>query len=578
VRTLDYTYTDEEAAFYRRLTAFIEEGFLYAGQLEGSDQRVVGLVLKSMQKIASSSVSAIRKTLTRRLNRISTSTLEVHQKQEILEQLSGMENVDLDLLSRLEEQISELSDEISIIENERPFLEELIGLADLVTEESKINMILRTLEGDLADRTVLFFTEYKATQALLVSALNKVYGDGCTGFINGDNRLEGVQTQAGKTKTLVATRAEQADMFNAGALRFLVSTEAAGEGIDLQKRCHTLIHVDVPWNPMRMHQRVGRLNRYGQQNEVEVFTFLNPGTLENHIRGLLQEKIGRINQALSAVMDDPEDMLQLVLGMEGAAFFDDLYSQGLRPSNDSSRTWFDAKTASFGSSSVISVVQALLGNVAKFDFQSVSKEIPEVDLGDLVPLFKSVLALQGRELMTSGEDFEFVTPSEWTETYGILDRYKNVRFDRNAPKNRTVFGVGTLAVEKALDDAERRPGSVSSLPLDRWPKHIAVFRVFDRVTDAMTSGSSRIAAIEQDGEGHRLMSDSELIHAINGALKTPKALKQSGRKAPSDSDSCGQWLQGAAACVQGSLDQLGSGFRSPGVEFVGGVFSSPSER
>ncbi len=578
VRTLDYAYTDEEAAFYRRLTAFIEEGFLYAGQLEGNEQRAVGLVLKSMQKIASSSVAAIRKTLTKRLNRLSTNVIEIDRKQEILEQMSGQENVDLDVLSRLEEQISELSDEITVIENERPFLEELIGLADQVTDESKINMILETLQGDLTDRSVLFFTEYKATQALLVSALNQIYGDGCTGFINGDNRLEGVVTQAGKTKTISAARSDQADLFNAGSLRFLVSTEAAGEGIDLQRRCHTLIHVDVPWNPMRMHQRVGRLNRYGQENEVEVFTFLNPGTLENHIRGLLQAKISRINQALGAVMDDPEDMLQLVLGMEGSGFFDDLYSQGLRPSTDSSRTWFDAKTASFGSSDVISVVQSLLGNVAKFDFQSVSKEIPEVDLGDLIPFFKAILALQGRELMTSGEDFEFVTPEAWAQDYGIQDRYKKVRFDRNAPKTSVVFGLGTQVMEKALDDAERRPGSVSSLPQERWPKHVAVFRLFDRVTDAKATGHSRIVAIEQDGEGHRMMSDSELIHGINAMLKTPKALALSGRKAPTHRDACGQWLQGAAEKVQGSLEQLGRGFRSPGFEFIGGVFSSPPDR
>ena len=70
---------------------------------------------------------------------------------------------------------------------------------------------------------------------------------------------------SGETKSVSQLRADAADQFNAGLVRFLVSTEAGGEGIDLQESCHSLIHVDLPWNPMRMHQRVGRLNRYGQK-------------------------------------------------------------------------------------------------------------------------------------------------------------------------------------------------------------------------------------------------------------------------------------------------------------------------
>ena len=77
------------------------------------------------------------------------------------------------------------------------------------------------------------------------------------------------------------------DRFNSGDVRFLVSTEAAGEGIDLQERCSRLIHVDLPWNPMRLHQRVGRLNRIGQRETVKVMLFQNPDTVESRIWALL---------------------------------------------------------------------------------------------------------------------------------------------------------------------------------------------------------------------------------------------------------------------------------------------------
>lgn len=574
VSTIEFKYTDAEDAFYRRLTAFIEEGFLYAGKLKDSEQNAVGLVLKAMQKLAASSVAAIRKALVKRLNKLKASTVEMEKKQDLLNQLSAIDDVDLDRLTRLEEEIAELGMEITVIADESPFLQELIGLADEVKAESKIREIMEALEDRIGDRSVLFFTEYKATQALLVSALNARFGDEATGFINGDDQLTGVRMKDGRSKTLFGVRSEQADLFNEGKIRFLVSTEAAGEGIDLQRNCHTLVHVDVPWNPMRMHQRVGRLNRYGQTHPVEVFTLLNPGTVENHIRGLLQTKIQHINQALGAVMDEPEDMLQLVLGMEGPNFFDDLFTEGQRQKGGSVENWFNAKTATFGSASVLSVVNALLGNVAKFDFQSVAKEIPTVDLADLVPFFRSILFLNGRELMTSGEDFEFLTPEAWLDEYGILERYTKVQFNRAAPKNRAVFGVGARAVERALDQAERLTALVACLPSDRWAKHLALFRIYDRMSDSPSSGFSRLVGVEQDGEAFVILEGGDLIRQMNKALVTPKALSNADRGAPIGADALGRWLGSAKTGINDRLGDFSAGFHSPGLEFLGVIFSA----
>ncbi len=79
-------------------------------------------------------------------------------------------------------------------------------------------------------------------------------------FINGDGQADDVIDAQGRPRTVRVDRAAAADSFNEGRVRFLVSTEAGGEGIDLQERCHSLIHVDLPWNPMRLHQRVGRFS------------------------------------------------------------------------------------------------------------------------------------------------------------------------------------------------------------------------------------------------------------------------------------------------------------------------------
>ena len=59
--------------------------------------------------------------------------------------------------------------------------------------------------------------------------------------------------------------------------RFLVSTEAGGEGVNLQKSCHSMVNYDLPWNPMRLQQRIGRLDRYGQRERVRVFNLRVPG-------------------------------------------------------------------------------------------------------------------------------------------------------------------------------------------------------------------------------------------------------------------------------------------------------------
>src|SRR5262249_50247013 len=154
--------------------------------------------------------------------------------------------------------------QIVLMADEEPRLRELVAAADAVSEETKVRKILDLLEGPFAGRPVLLFTEYKATQSLLMSQLFARFGSGCVTFINGDGRADAVSDGTGPPRTLTESRERAAERFNGGQVRFLISTEAGGEGIDLQQNCHSLIHIDLPWNPMRLHQRVGRLNRYGQ--------------------------------------------------------------------------------------------------------------------------------------------------------------------------------------------------------------------------------------------------------------------------------------------------------------------------
>lgn len=191
------------------------------------------------------------------------------------------------------------------------------------------------------------------------------------------------------------TQEDAADDFNEERVRFLVSTEAGGEGIDLQQRCATLVHVDLPWNPMRLHQRVGRLWRCGQTRDVTAYILRNPQTVEARIWDLLDEKLRRIQRTLSASMSDPEDAMQLVLGIANPSALEPLFTGA--PRGGDLRRWFDAGSSRLSDESVLDFVRRMLGNVERFDFGRDGDNVPKLDLPDLEPFF--VHAVQRHGLM-----------------------------------------------------------------------------------------------------------------------------------------------------------------------------------
>jgi SNF2 family DNA or RNA helicase len=385
VRSEIYDYSPEESLFYDKLTEFILTGKAYASKLDDFNQRAVMLILICMQKLASSSVAAIHRALSGRLRRIDANRKELEQvkqrKRQLEQELNDLEDeekLDSDETNGLEERILELTETIRLMKDEQPRLQEIVQAANAIKQETKIQKILDVVASQFADRQVLFFTEYKATQSLLMSALIVRYGDNCVTFINGDEQAEGVVNTSSQARSLREKRETAAEKFNKGEVRFLVSTEAGGEGIDLQENCYSLIHIDLPWNPMRLHQRVGRLNRYGQKRAVEVITLRNPQTVETLIWDKLNRKIDNIMQSLQQVMDEPEDLLQLVLGMTSPKLFREIFSEADRHHQDLNQ-WFDRKTARFGGKDAIATVREIVGSCDKFDFQQVSPSLPQLE-------------------------------------------------------------------------------------------------------------------------------------------------------------------------------------------------------
>lgn len=576
-----YEYSPEEQHFYDLLTEFISTGKAYASSLSSSDRRMVTLVLIAMQKLASSSVAAIRRALQGRLARIAESRKRVDELEQLKQRMSDyldlQDTTDLDEMNQLEEQLAEAAIDLLLMQDEEPRLKMLVEAASRVTQESKINTILDLVATRFHGESVLFFTEYKATQSLLMSALIRKYGEQCVTFINGDGEARDVVDAAGKLRAVRLPREEASDRFNEGDVRFLVSTEAAGEGIDLQRNCHILIHVDLPWNPMRMHQRVGRLNRYGQTKQVHVVSVRNPDTVESRVWDKLTEKLTEITRALRNVMAEPEDLQELVLGMTSPMFFNDLFSEGEEIGPDSFSDWFDEKTSRFGNEDVLDTVRSLLGNSARFDFQEVSDKLPKVDLPDLKPFFTSMVAMNGRRIQESDGGLSFLTPDGWVTSPRIMKEYRDLRFERTSTvgsKAPATSGVGHAVFDEALKQARASLGCVTALPRELWPNVLFVFLVNDRITTTGATVRSVICGVTIEGDHLRLVRDWEILRNLNSVLEK-RTLRRDEPPARSAADLTIH-LTAAAVVIQEHLTSLDLAFSQPEITLFAAIAPSLS--
>lgn len=161
----------------------------------------------------------------------------------------------------------------------------LIKKVESVTKNSKAEKALELIRQ--IDDKVIIFTEYRATQLYLQWFL-KQHGITSVPFRGGFKR--------GKKDWM-------RELFQKHA-QVLIATEAGGEGINLQF-CSNIINFDLPWNPMKLEQRIGRIHRLGQENDVRIYNFATKNTVEEHILKLLYEKI----QLFEKVIGDLDDIL-----------------------------------------------------------------------------------------------------------------------------------------------------------------------------------------------------------------------------------------------------------------------------
>ncbi|MFC4304300.1 DEAD/DEAH box helicase [Cohnella boryungensis] len=161
---------------------------------------------------------------------------------------------------------------------------ELIKSIKANTKAEKTIELIRSL-----DDKVIIFTEYRATQEYLLKFF-KDHGLSAVPYRGGMNR--------GKKDWMMELFRKRAQV--------MIATEAGGEGINLQF-CHHVINFDLPWNPMRVEQRIGRVHRLGQTEDVQIFNLCTIGTIEEHIVHLLHEKINMFE----LVIGELDEIIQL---------------------------------------------------------------------------------------------------------------------------------------------------------------------------------------------------------------------------------------------------------------------------
>ena len=515
-----YSYNEEETEFYNTMTMFIQDGLAYAATIQdGSESRAVQLVLVALQKLASSSVAAILHALRKRRGTVTATETQLRKIMSDIEQARN--GGDLETLAKAEETLPILSAKIKLLENEGPALDNLIQLAEAVKDETKIQTILDTIRTNHSHDSVLLFTEYKATQRAVLAALMREYGPDCATFINGDERLDDVPFPDGSLRSWTRLRADAANAFNMGRRRFLVATEAAGEGIDLQDNCHVLFHVDLPWNPMRLQQRVGRLNRYGQTKKVIVRLFQNPDTVESRIWECLNEKLAKITKTLGAVMEERENLFDLVLGATPPGLFDDIFTMqrtGMDTPEGLSHYW-DERTGRLGGMDPVAAVREIGENVAKFDFQNVSAILPDIGLDALLPFLRNALRTADKSLQEEPDgtvSFDF--PSSWKDKpveKGLQPSYNRLLLHRGGKINATI-GVGFKPLDRALERMNTQHGvNCVFRDLDiSW----FVYSVRNRYTDAALANERHLYACSVDWQGNvmEVIPDWKFLKILNG--------------------------------------------------------------
>jgi hypothetical protein len=298
VQTVDFQIDDEEWDFYDGLTRYVEDQSIKAQADQTARGRALGFTMAMLQRRFASSLRAVRRSLERmraRREKILEDP-EAYRQEQIAK---GLPDDYEDLTDQEQQWILESLEAVVASVDPTALREEIIQLTKLIDqavilERREIESKLTKLKSVLTDHGIfdnhktklLIFTEHKDTLDYLVEKLTE-WGLAVT-QIHGGMKI-GNRDEVGSRLWAEREFRENAQV--------MVATEAAGEGINLQF-CWFMINYDIPWNPVRLEQRMGRIHRYGQEHDCLILNFVATNTREGRVLQRLLERLREIRSEL----------------------------------------------------------------------------------------------------------------------------------------------------------------------------------------------------------------------------------------------------------------------------------------
>lgn len=511
VHTESFQQAAREKIFYDQLTDYLREGYSAAGLGESkttSEQRAIGFVMTTFQKIMSSSVRAIRQALRRRLlallirqeleldvkrrrkpndTHIGENLLRVRDEMRTLvAEIQGITNgqaqmADIDAyIAQARQKVSrkfQPADDTTewALEGDEDAEEGIYANAEIPDEiqrvrellsiipegvDRKFDTLIRAIEEirrNNPNEKFVIFTQYVETLLFLKEQLGNIYGSEKIAVIRGgslDDKLEAKER-----------------FWEEDGAQYLICTSAGGEGINLQV-CHILFNYDLPWNPMAVEQRIGRIHRYGQHDTAQVYNLVAEDTVEEQIYKLLEEKLLEIAQQIGKVdpaTNEPrEDFRMEILGFLGSQpDYLELYKRAL-VEKDYARTEQEIALAIQKAREASEALSSLAQDLRSFDLQDYLNIEGKFDLSDLKTLIEFSIVRLGGSILPRGDFFRIETPKVLLKYHSVLPRYELVAFDREAAmrkRSAELIGLGHPLVEALIQHLQEvtYPGDVAVL-------------------------------------------------------------------------------------------------------------------
>lgn len=361
------------------LDGYLKRGYAAAELGEDRHSKAIGFVMSVYRKLAASSVHALLLALTRRLARLTSQQVVAAQfdsddwnESEFAEATAGVGS------------------------SEEFFAGEINGLKALIEKcrsvhlhDAKLQAFLQKVIEPISkanpDERVLIFTEYRGTQDYLEEALVARYGLDKVHLINGSLDL---------TDRMMAI----AHFKQHG--RFLISTEAGGEGINLQENCHLMVNYDLPWNPMRLAQRIGRIYRYGQKKRVVAFNLQGLYSEDDRVVGRMYERLEQVAQDMASVDGaSSEDLVADIMGeLSGLMDVESILENAAR--NAGERTEAEIEEALQNARRTADLQARMFEHAVSFDAQALAEDL-QMGPEHLKAFVLGMLQLEGANVISS---------------------------------------------------------------------------------------------------------------------------------------------------------------------------------